>query len=125
MLFSRFIDCIFSCPYSVDGGWYRPPWHRQRPKRVQNGKYYLAPLWKTADLEAEAHQTVLTDYDDEKLLSYIRRNLKTCLSPDQRHRAHVVGHIWGRGTEDLLEYVFWIIFHCLDVFTRPVQLRPN
>jgi len=48
--------------------------------------------------------TVLTDYDDSKLISTLRSNVQKCLpSPNERSRANVIPHIWGQDTEDLLD----------------------
>ena len=50
-------------------------------------------------------QAVLTDYDDPKLIHFLKKNVETCLHGSLRNRVRVVGHIWGQDTEDILEYV--------------------
>ncbi|KAF8316936.1 uncharacterized protein EI90DRAFT_3002836, partial [Cantharellus anzutake] len=77
--------------------------------------------------------TVLTDYDDPKLISTLRGNVLQCLlTPNERSRAKVIPHIWGQETEDLLEYVIpspsgYDLILCADIlwdtFSHPLLLR--
>jgi hypothetical protein len=54
---------------------------------------------------ARVLQTALTDYDDTKLISFLKKNVETCLHDSLRNRVKVIGHIWGHDPGDLLEYV--------------------
>ncbi|KAF8323158.1 hypothetical protein DL93DRAFT_2049849, partial [Clavulina sp. PMI_390] len=47
--------------------------------------------------------TVLTDYDDPKLIRFLRANVEQCIPEELKPRAKVIGHIWGQDPEDLID----------------------
>lgn len=76
----------------------------------------------------QPHQTVLTDYDDPKLMSFLRKNVVECIPEALRPRAKVIGHIWGQDPEDLTEYAsishspyFIFIFLAKNTYELPLH----
>jgi len=76
-----------------------------------------------------AQQVVLSDYDDPKLLGFIRSNVLRCIPEHILPNVRVIGHIWGQDTEDILEFApsrFSRII-CADVlwdtFSHPALLK--
>ncbi|CDR88060.1 related to NNT1-putative nicotinamide N-methyltransferase [Sporisorium scitamineum] len=60
----------------------------------------------TAALIGTASVVVASDYDEPQLVKELRDNVKRNLqrvSEEQRRKCKVVGHIWGKDTEELLD----------------------